>query len=39
MQGKTCFSFKTLPEGEVIAALTSLTAAAAEGWEEFITAS
>ncbi|HVV46991.1 MAG TPA: hypothetical protein VHC72_17385, partial [Bryobacteraceae bacterium] len=39
MQGKTCFNFKTMPDSEVIAALTSLTAAAADGWEEFITAS
>jgi hypothetical protein len=36
MQGKTCFNFKTLPDEELIADLTGLTAAAARAWEHYL---
>lgn len=34
MQGKTCFNFKTVPDGELIADLKKLTAACAEAWDK-----
>lgn len=36
MQGKTCFNFKTVPEPELIADLTRLTARAVGEWARFL---
>jgi hypothetical protein len=34
MQGKTCFNFKTVPDGELIADLKKLTAVCAAAWDK-----